>query len=200
MADERQRAKNALRRLYRAALAGVDPRRGVAGTLGQIPISRLLSQRRRIGVFACGKAAAAMTRGLPEGLDRGALVVLPRGYPAGGLGRAAVLYSSHPEPDSSSLAAARRAIAYFSELGPEDLILCLISGGTSSLLAMPKAGVTLGEKRRAVRRLTRRGASIVEINRLRKKLSAVKGGKLGRRTRATLVNLVLSDVPGDDPG
>src|SRR5215813_9171912 len=133
MADERQRAKNALRRLYRAALAGVDPRRGV--TLGQIPISRLLSQRRRIGVFACGKAAAAMTRGLPEGLDRGALVVLPRGYPAGGLGRAEVLYSSHPEPDSSSLAAARRALAYFSEFGPEDLILCLISGGTSSLLA-----------------------------------------------------------------
>src|SRR5262249_20270251 len=68
-----------------------------------------------------------------------------------------------------------------------------------SLLALPRSGVTLASKRAAVRRLMRSGASIVEINRLRKKLSAVKGGRLGQRTRARLVTLVLSDVPGDDP-
>jgi hydroxypyruvate reductase len=88
---------------------------------------------------------------------------------------------------------------FFADFGPEDVILCLISGGTSSLLAMPRPGLTLAAKRRAVRRLMRAGASIVEINRLRKSLSAVKGGKLGRRTSARLVTLVLSDVPGDRP-
>jgi glycerate 2-kinase len=88
---------------------------------------------------------------------------------------------------------------FFSSLGPEDVILSLISGGTSSLLTMPRPGVTLEEKRRAVRRLMRAGASIVEINKVRESLSAIKGGKLGRRTSARLVTLVLSDVPGDRP-
>lgn len=140
-----------------------------------------------------------MVRGVPGRLRRGALVVLPRGYPAAGLSSLEVLFSSHPEPDASSLRAARRALDFFAGFGPEDVILCLISGGTSSLLAMPRPGLTLAAKRRAVRRLMRAGASIVEINRLRKSLSAIKGGKLGRRTSARLVTLVLSDVPGDRP-
>lgn len=152
-----------------------------------------------MGVFACGKAASAMVRGLPGRLRRGALAVLPRGYPATGLSTLEVLFSSHPEPDASSLRAARRALDFFAGFGPEDVILCLISGGTSSLLAMPRPGLTLAAKRRAVRRVMRAGSSIVEINRLRKSLSAVKGGKLGRRTSARLVTLVLSDVPGDRP-
>jgi glycerate 2-kinase len=95
--------------------------------------------------------------------------------------------------------AARQALDYFSSFGAGEAILCLISGGTSSLLAMPRPGVTLEAKRRAVRRLMREGASIVQINRLRKSLSAVKGGRLGRSTRARLATLVLSDVAGDDP-
>ncbi len=140
-----------------------------------------------------------MLRGLPEPWRKGALVILPRGYPAGGLSSAKLLFSSHPEPDGASLAAARHALDYFAGFGPKDVILCLISGGTSSLLALPRPGVTLEAERRAVRRLMRSGASIVQINRFRKSLSAVKGGKLGRRTRARLVTLVLSDVPGDRP-
>ncbi len=140
-----------------------------------------------------------MAGGVPDGLRKRALVVVPRGYPAGAVSSAEVLFSSHPEPDGASLAAARRALDYFEGYGPKDVILCLISGGTSSLLALPRPGVTLESKRRAVRRLMRSGASIVEINRLRKSLSAVKGGKLGRKTRARLVTLVLSDVPGDRP-
>jgi glycerate-2-kinase len=75
-----------------------------------------------------------------------------------------------------------------------------VSGGASSLLALPRPGVTLGQKRRAVARLARSGASIREINRLRTSLSAVKGGALGRATKARLVTLVISDVPGDRPG
>jgi len=140
-----------------------------------------------------------MILGLPGDVRTGALVVLPRGYSERGLKGCEVLYSAHPEPDASSLAAARRAIAFFESYGREDLVLCLISGGTSSLVALPRPGLSLEQKRREVRRLMRSGASIVEINRLRKKLSAVKGGKLGRRTRARLATLVLSDVPGDDP-
>ena len=140
-----------------------------------------------------------MVLGVPGRLRRGALVILPRGYPAGGLSSLEVLFSSHPEPDASSVRAGRRALDFFADFGPEDVILCLISGGTSSLLAMPRPGLTLEAKRRAVRRLMRTGASIVEINRLRKSLSAVKGGRLGRHTAARLVTLVLSDVPGDRP-
>jgi len=140
-----------------------------------------------------------MVRGVPARFRRDALVVLPRGYPAAGLSSLEVLFSSHPEPDASSLRAARRALDYFADFGPRDLILCLISGGTSSLLTLPRPGVTLEAKRRAVGRLMRSGASIVEINRLRASLSAVKGGRLGRRTSARLVTLVLSDVPGDRP-
>lgn len=188
-----------LRRLFRKALGGVDPRRAVSDALARPSVARLLRDARRVGIFACGKAAAAMVRGLPERLRRSALVILPRGYPSEGLSSSRALFSSHPEPDVSSVRAARRALAYFSSFGREDAILCLVSGGASSLLAMPRRGVTLEAKRRAVRRLMRSGASIHEINRLRMSLSAVKGGKLGRSTRARLATLVLSDVAGDDP-
>ena len=181
------------------ALEGADPRRAVSRALGDPPVDRVLAGARRVGVFACGKAAAAMVRALPGKLRREALVVLPRGYPAKGLSSAEVLFASHPEPDASSVVAARRALDYFSGFGPDEAVLCLVSGGTSSLVAMPRPGVTLEAKRRAVRRLMRSGASILEINRLRASLSAVKDGKLGEASEARLVTLVLSDVPGDDP-
>ena len=140
-----------------------------------------------------------MARGLAPRLSEGALVVLPRGYLARGLSGAQIAFASHPEPDRASVQAARAALRFFASFGKDDVIVCLISGGTSSLLALPRPGLTLEEKRRAVRRLVRSGGSILEVNRLRQRLSAVKGGKLGRSTRARLVNLVLSDVPGDDP-
>src|SRR6185369_4016737 len=193
------RDRRILRRLFEEALAGVEPRRAVARALERPRLARLLGAADRVGVFACGKAASAMVRGLPSPWRRGALVILPRGYPDRGLSSVEVLFSSHPEPDASSVRAARRAIDFFRGFGPRDVILCLVSGGTSSLLAMPRPGLTLKAKRRAVRRLMRSGASIAEINRLRKSLSAIKGGRLGRQTAASLVTLVLSDVPGDRP-
>ncbi len=188
-----------LRLLFREALRGADPKRAVSEALSRPSIARALAKTRRVGVFACGKGAVSMTGGVPAGWRKGALVVLPRGYPAGGVSPATVLFASHPEPDATSVAAARRALDYFAGFGPEDVIVCLVSGGTSSLLTLPRPGVTLEAKRRAVRRLMRSGASIVEVNRLRKSLSAVKGGRLGRATRARIVTLVLSDVPGDRP-
>lgn len=187
--------------LYRAALAAVDPARAVKRTLAAPELAGRLRKAREMGVFAVGKAAGRMFAGVPAALFDRALVILPRGYggrhPAGD--RAEVRLAAHPEPDSSSVAAARRAIAFFSGFGPEDVILCLISGGASSLLCLPKAGLTLSQKRRRIRERARAGASIRELNRLRTSLSRVKGGKLARETPATLVTLVLSDVPGDRP-
>jgi glycerate 2-kinase len=188
-----------LQRLYGAALSGVDPEDAVARALASGEVRRALSGRRRIGIFAVGKAASAMARGararlLPRGP---ALVVLPRGGSPAGLPGATVLFAAHPRPDAASVRAARRALRFFEGFGSEDAIVCLISGGASSLLALPRPGVTLAQKRRAVEALSRSGAPIQALNRLRTSLSAVKGGRLGRRTAARLVTLVLSDIPGD---
>jgi glycerate 2-kinase len=191
-------ARRLLAELFRAALKGVDPAAGVAGALRDARVSRALRRAREVGVFAVGKAADGMLRGAGACHGRG-LVILPRGYRRPVATGVETLFSVHPEPDRSSLAAARRAVAFFRSFGPEDAILCLVSGGASSLLALPRPGVTLTQKRRAVARLSARGASILELNRLRTRLSAVKGGRLGRATRARLVTLVLSDVPGDLP-
>lgn len=187
-----------LQRLYGAALSGVDPQAAVARALASGEVRRALSGRRRVGIFAVGKAAYAMTRGALEMLPRGpALVVLPRGGSRRGLSGASVLFAAHPRPDAGSVRAARRAIRFFGGFGSDDAIVCLISGGASSLLALPRPGVALAQKRRAVEALSRSGAPIRALNRLRISLSAVKGGRLGRATAARLVTLVLSDVPGD---
>jgi glycerate 2-kinase len=187
-----------LRRLYRAALAAVDPRRTVATALSEPAVARALRDADQVGIFAVGKAAAGMLEAAARPGWK-ALVVLPRGYPPPSRGNATVLFSAHPEPDASSIAAARSALRFFSGFGRKDLVLCLVSGGSSSLLCLPRSGVTLAQKKRAVTRLVRAGASIIEVNRLRTSLSAIKGGKLGRMTAARLVTLVLSDVPGDRP-
>jgi glycerate-2-kinase len=182
--------------LYRAALEAADPERAVRSALELPEVALALRNARRVAVFAVGKGATAMFRAAWKPGRKG-LVVLPRGYPAP-LGRGTrVHFSSHPEPDASSVLAARAAVLFFSGFGPGDLILCLVSGGASSLLCLPRPGVTLAAKKRAVARLARAGAPITAVNRLRTSLSAVKGGKLGRETGARLVTLVLSDVPGD---
>jgi glycerate 2-kinase len=187
-----------LEALYRAALAGADPEAAVGRVLATPSVRRALDSARRVGVFGAGKAAVGMARAaLAEVGPVPALVVLPRGHPAGGLPRAGVVFSSHPEPDAVSVRAARRALDFFRSFGRGDVVLCLISGGASSLLALPRPGVTLSEKKRAIRKLARSGAPIAALNRLRTALSGVKGGRLGRATRARLITLVLSDVAGD---
>jgi len=185
--------------LYRAGLAGVDPRSAVARVLREPAIDRAIHRSRRIGVLAVGKAAAGMLEGAREISFERALVILPRGYRAPRVRRSHVHFSSHPEPDRTSVEAADKALEFFAGFGSNDLLVCLISGGTSSLMAKPRDGLSLGEKRNAIRRLAASGASIVELNRLRSRLSSVKGGRLGRATKARLVTLVLSDVPGDLP-
>jgi hydroxypyruvate reductase len=191
------RSRKVLVELWNAALAAVDPKAAVERALASRAVASALARGRRVGVFSVGKAAAAMASAVDGPGPR--LTVVPRGYASRIRTRGRVLRASHPEPDHSSVRAARAALAFFRGFDRGDVILCLISGGASSLLCLPKPGVSLAEKRGRVRRLMDDGASIVEINALRTRLSAVKGGRLGRATKARLVTLVLSDVPGDRP-
>jgi hydroxypyruvate reductase len=187
-----------LRSLYRAALAAVDPRRAVATALSRGDVAKALRAARKVGVFAVGKAADSMFRAAWRP-GREGLIVLPRGHAVARRPDVRTLFAAHPEPDSSSVRAARESLRFFSRFGREDVLLCLVSGGASSLLCLPRRGVTLKEKKRAIRALVRSGAPIAEVNRLRTSLSAVKGGKLGRAAPARIVTLVVSDVPGDRP-
>jgi hydroxypyruvate reductase len=194
----RQAEKQILQRLYRAALRGADPAEAVARALRSAEVAEALRGARRVGIFAAGKAAAGMFDAAFRP-GRPSLVILPRGFARPRRRPDTLLFAAHPEPDRSSLAAARAAIRFFARFGAGDALLCLISGGTSSLLCLPRRGLTLGIKRRRIRTLARTGAPIEELNRLRSELSQIKGGRLGHRTPARLINLVLSDVPGDRP-
>src|SRR5262245_9388361 len=107
-----------LEELHRAALAGADPEAAVARSLASSPVKRALAPARHVGVFAAGKAAAGMARAALHALGPvPALVVLPRGHPARGLPRRSVLFAAHPEPDVSSVRAARRAFRFFRSFG-----------------------------------------------------------------------------------
>jgi len=182
--------------LYRAALEAVDSERAVRSALALPEVALAVRNARRVAVFAVGKGATGMFRAAWKP-GREGLIVLPRGFPPPRGRGVRVLFAAHPEPDASSVRAARAAVRFFSRFGPADVVLCLVSGGASSLLCLPRPDMTLDRKKRSVVRLVRKGAPIAEVNRLRISLSAVKGGKLGRMTRARLVTLVLSDVPGD---
>jgi hydroxypyruvate reductase len=111
-----------------------------------------------------------------------------------------VLEAAHPVPDTASEAAAHAMLAAVHELGPRDQVIALISGGASSLLALPAAGLSLEDKQWAAKALLASGAPIAVMNRIRTRLSAIKGGQLALACRpASLVTLAISDVPGDDP-
>lgn len=184
--------------LYAAALEACDPKAAVERAMSSRRVHSAVAGAARLGLFAVGKAAAGMARGAAV-RETASLVILPRGYPDdAGAGRQ-ILYAAHPDPDGASVTAAKEAVRFFRGFGRQDVILCLVSGGASSLLCLPRPGLSLPEKRRRVSRLSASGASIVALNRLRTSLSAVKGGRLGRQTAARLVTLILSDVPGDTP-
>ena len=184
----------ALMRMYRAALAAADPRLVVPPNLPDPP-------RGRTVVVGVGKAAAAMAQAV-EANWTGALsgtVVVPAGA-ALPLERIRVLESSHPVPDERSVAAAKALLAAVAGLGSADLVIALVSGGGSSLCALPAPWIDLKEKQRITKQLLGRGASIHEMNAVRKHLSAIKGGRLALAAcPARVATLVISDIPGDDP-
>jgi hydroxypyruvate reductase len=156
--------------------------------------------RGRVVVLAAGKAAARMARAaedvLGDRLDEGLAVDVSRSAP---LARTRLLLAGHPVPDSRGLAAAHEVERLLDGLGPGDLLVFLLSGGASALLPAPVHGVSLEDKAAATSLLLRAGASIHELNAVRKHLSRLKGGGLAlRAARARVAALVLSDVVGDD--
>ena len=186
--------KSLLRGLLDAAFASALPARCLPAHLPQPPAGRTV-------VIGTGKAAAAMARTVEEhwqGPLEG-LVVTRYGHrvPTDAV---EVVEAAHPVPDAGGRAAAARILALAEGLGPDDLALCLISGGGSALLTLPAPGVALADKQAVTGALLRSGAAIGEINCVRKHLSAIKGGRLGAACHpARLVSLLISDVPGDDP-
>lgn len=184
----------ALRALFDAAVAAALPSGNLSRFLPPPPKGRTL-------VVGAGKGAAAMAAAVESVWDGplSGLVVTRYGH---GLPTRAieVIEAAHPNPDEASEQAARRILAQAAELGPDDLLLCLISGGGSALMALPAPGLTLADKKAVTRELLRCGAAIDEINAVRKHLSAIKGGRLAAAAApARVVTLMVSDVPGDDP-
>lgn len=187
-------ARAALRAVFDSAVAAADPRRVLPAHLPRRP-------RGRTVVVGAGKSAAVMAAAVEEAWDGPVEgVVVTRDGHAVPTRSITVLEASHPVPDARSEAAARRILAAAQGLGPEDLVLALISGGGSALMALPAPGLTLDHKQAVNRALLHSGATIHEMNCVRKHLSAIKGGRLAAAAHpARVVTLAISDVPGDDP-
>jgi glycerate 2-kinase len=155
----------------------------------------------RVIVVGAGKAGGAMAKAVEDhwqGPLEG-LVVTRYGHGAP-CQRIEVVEAGHPVPDAAGEDAARRILAMVQDLTPADLVLCLISGGGSALLALPADGVTLADKQAINKALLKSGATISEMNCVRRHLSAIKGGRLAAAAApARVVTLMISDVPGDDP-
>ena len=190
-----------LRQLFEAAVQRALPLHNTAAWLPPPPKGRTL-------VLGAGKAGGAMAQAVealwPADQPLSGLVITryhhtpPR--PAGLPARIEVVEAAHPVPDAAGLAASERILALSQGLTKDDLVLCLISGGGSSLLTLPAEGVSLQDKQRINRDLLHSGANITEMNCVRKHLSRIKGGRLAAACApAQVVTLTISDVPGDDP-
>ncbi len=183
-----------LRHLFHAAVAAADPMRTLKRFLPNPPRGRTI-------VLGAGKASARMAEALEavwEGPLTG-LVVTRYGHGAP-TRQIRIVEAAHPVPDAAGAAAATEALAIAETAGPDDLVLCLISGGGSALWTLPAPGLTLRDLIRVNSQLLACGASIEEMNALRKHLSAIQGGRLACAAYpARVVTLAISDVPGDQP-
>lgn len=188
------RARALLQRMFRAAIAAADPFEVIGKYLPERPSGRTV-------VIGAGKSAARMAAAVERAWDGpiSGVVVTRDGHecPTRSI---QVVSARHPVPDARSEAAAKALLGQVQGLSERDLVLCLISGGGSALLAGPAPGLTLEDKQSVNRALLASGASIHEMNVVRKHLSAVKGGRLAAAAfPARMVTLAISDVPGDDP-
>jgi hydroxypyruvate reductase len=194
-------SKEFLRHLFEVAVARAQPLPNMAGLLPKPPRGRTL-------VLGAGKAAGAMAHALehcwPADASLEGMVVTryhhtpPR--PPGLKQRIEICEAAHPVPDQAGMDAAERMLALAEGAGADDVVICLISGGGSSLLTLPAAGLTLADKQRINRELLACGAPIGEMNTVRKHLSRIKGGRLAAACHpASVWTLTISDVPGDDP-
>jgi hydroxypyruvate reductase len=186
--------RHLLRTMLDASIAAALPERIVPPHLPAPPRGRTI-------VLGAGKASAAVARAVedhwPGPLE--GLVVTRYGH-AVPCSRIEIVEASHPVPDAAGREAAARILELARDAGPDDLVLCLISGGGSALLALPAEGLTLEDKQAVNKALLASGADIGQMNVVRKHLSAIKGGRLAAAAHpARVVSLLISDVPGDDP-
>ena len=189
-----------LKQAFRAAVESVKPRhfmKDVVSTLAQ------KQGDKRLHLIAFGKAAGDMCAEYKRagGQFEKALVVVPHNVDIQFDDEAITLcHSAHPVPDEASLQAARKALAFAKELGEDDMLVVLISGGGSSLVCAPPIGISLADKMTVNQALLASGAPIQEMNIVRRHLSAFKGGRLTLAAYpARVISFALSDVPGDDP-
>jgi hydroxypyruvate reductase len=190
-------ARAALRTLFDTAVAAADPRAVLAAHLPPKP-----SAGRCVVVVGGGKSAAVMAAALEDAWPDVALegTVVTRHGHAVPTRRIEVIEASHPVPDENSQRGALRLLERVRGLTRDDLVIALMSGGASALLAAPVGGLTLADKQAVNRALLACGANITEMNTVRKHLSAIKGGRLAAAAApARVVTLAISDVPGDDP-
>ena len=187
--------------LFRAGVAAADPFASTAAALGEMRLP--VGPAGRVAVFAVGKAAYGMAAAASSGAGgdvKASNVLLVVHVDAALVGDLPALRSGHPLPDERGLAAAREIERRAAALGDGDLALVLISGGASALLPAPAPGIGLDDKLETTRQLLRGGATIHELNAVRKHLSTTKGGGLLRQARpARVITLALSDVIDDDP-
>lgn len=190
-----------LRELFAVAVAAVDPHHCLPAHLPDFPASG------RCIVVGAGKAAASMAQALEQhwikqqaDLRRlSGMVIVPYGY-ALPCQHIQVREAAHPIPDQAGYQAAQALLASVQDLNASDTVICLLSGGGSSLMSLPAGGISLSEKQEINRALLRSGARIHEINCVRKHLSAIKGGRLALACApAKVLTYIISDVSGDDP-
>jgi hydroxypyruvate reductase len=206
MPSERQLRRDATA-IFRAALAAADPRQAVQRSL-RLDNGTLIAGRRRyplsrfprIFVVGAGKASATMAHAVERLLGpriAGGAICTKYGHRAP-LKRIELIECGHPVPDENGVRGAQRIAGLLQQATRDDLVLALISGGASALLPAPAPGLTLAEKQETTKLLLACGATIHEINAVRKHLSVIKGGQLARLAApATLIALLLSDVIGD---
>lgn len=176
------------------AVSAADPRHILPSHLPHPPKGRTV-------VVGAGKAAAAMAQAVenawPSNAPIEGLVITRYGH-AQPTQRISVIEASHPIPDEQGERASRTMLTLVESLGADDLLLCLLSGGGSSLLALPIDGVSLADLREVTHQLLRSGANIQNINIVRKHLSAIQGGRLAAACKSPILALIISDVTGDE--
>ncbi len=195
MAWNDRTVRTLLRQMFDAAVESAAPSAAVLRNLPPKPAGRCI-------VIGAGKASAAMAAALDAAwpdVDVSGVVVTRYGH-AVPAGRIRIIEASHPVPDDMSLEAGRLILRAVQGLSKDDLVVAMMSGGGSALLVAPSEDMTLSDKQAVNRALLQSGATIREMNAVRKHLSLIKGGRLAMAARpASVVTLVISDVPGDDP-
>ena len=186
--------RDLLMAMFDAALAAAQPSTVMPSFMPEPPKGRTV-------VIGAGKASAAMAKTFEDNWQGGPLqgLVITRYDYSVACKHIAIVEAGHPVPDAAGESATRQILEMVSDLMAADLVVCLISGGGSALLTLPAPGLSLHDKQSVSKALLKSGATIAEMNCVRKHLSSVKGGRLATACApAKVVSLIISDVPGDD--